>query len=138
MTALLLAVIDTLLPAETAPPAGRMALPSGTSVLGDVARYAAPAAPVLDLIRVPGGGEAAFLAATPVSRGTIIAAIEAQSPERFRALLQAMLADYCESPAVLSAFGQSTAAPQPAGQVLAETDGAALAALANVRARGKL
>jgi len=138
VSALLQAVIDTLLPAEIALPAGSAALPTGTSVLGDVARYAEVAAPLLDLIRTSSGGEAAFLAATADARRTTIAAIEAQAPERLRTLLQAILADYCESSAVLSAFGRSSAPPQPAGQMLAEADAPTLAALENVRARGKL
>ena len=92
--------------------------------------------------RLPGGaaagGEAAFLAALPAARHAALAAAEARSPEQFRRLLQPILADYCEAPAVLAAFDGSAAPPQPAGRPLAEMDSETVAALERVRARGKL
>ena len=137
MTALLAALIEVLLPEETAPPAGHARLPAGRTVLGNLSRYEDAAVPVLELIRQAPGGEASFLAASPESRRAAVAAISAQSPD-FRRLLQIILADYCEEPRVLAAFGESAAPPQPAGRYLPEMDDVTRAALDKVRARGRL
>jgi hypothetical protein len=137
MTALLAALIEVLLPQETAPPSGHARLPAGRTVLGDLSRYEDVAVQVLELIRQAPGGEASFLTASPESRRATVTAISALSPE-FRRLLQMILADYCEEPRVLAAFGESAAPPQPAGRRLAEMDDATHAALERVRERGKL
>jgi hypothetical protein len=136
MTALLAALIEVLLPQETAPPAGHARLPAGRTVLGDLSRYEDAAVPVLELIRQAPGGEGSFLTAPPQSRRATVAAISAQSPE-FRRLLQMILADYCEAPQVLAAFGESAAPPQPAGRSVPEMDNATRVALERVRARGR-
>jgi hypothetical protein len=125
------AVLATLLPGEGA------GLPGGAAAGIDLLAYDV-AASVLDLIAAAAGGEAAFLAASPAAREAALAAAEARSPEQFRRFLQPILADYCETPAVLEAFGGSAAPPQPGGRALAEIDSETLAALERVRARGKL
>jgi hypothetical protein len=135
MTALLAALIAVLLPQETGPPAGHAPLPAGRTVLGDLSRYEDAAVPVLELIRQAPGGEASFLTAPPQSRRAMVAAISTR-PE-LRRLLQLILADYCEEPRVLAAFGESAAPPQPAGRSVPEMDDVTRAALERVRARGR-
>ena len=125
------AVLATLLPGDST------GLPGGAAAGIDLRAYD-EAAPVLDLIAAAAGGEAAFLAALPAARHAALAAAEARSPEQFRRFLQAILADYLETPAVLAAFGGSATPPQPGGRALAEMDSETLAALERVRARGKL
>ena len=129
--AFLEAVLAALLPGEGT------RLPGGAAAGIDLPAYDG-AAPVLDLIAAAAGGEAAFLAALPAARHAALSAAEARSPEQFRRLLQPILADYCEAPAVLAAFDGSAAPPQPAGRPLAEMDSETVAALERVRARGKL
>jgi hypothetical protein len=136
VTALLAALIEVLLPEEATTPAGQAPLPDGRTVLGDLSGYEGAAAPVLELIRQALGGEASFLAASPESQRAILATISART--EFRRLLQMILADYCEAPQVLAAFGESGAPPQPAGRSLAEMDDASRMALERVRARGQL
>jgi hypothetical protein len=131
------AVLDTLLPAE-ALPRDSTALPSGRAAGIDLARQSEAAAPVLALIAAAAGGEEAFVAASPEARRATIIAVEARSPEAFRRLIAPILADYCERADVLAALGGSAAPPQPHGQALAETDGAAAGALEKVRRRAKL
>lgn len=131
-SAFLEALLDILLPGDGA------SLP-GAEVLG--IRFADdPAAlgPVPGLVAAAAGGEAAFLAATPDARRAAVAAAEARAPEDFRRFLAPLLADYCETPAVLEAFGGSAAPPQPEGRKLAEMDDEALRALERVRARGRI
>jgi hypothetical protein len=136
MTALLAALIEVLLPEETAPPAGQARLPAGRTVLGNLSRYEDAAVPVLELIRQAPGGEASFLATSPESRRAMVATISAR-PE-LRRLLQMILPDYCEESRVLAAFGESAAPPQPTGRSLAEMDDATRAALDRVHERGTL
>jgi len=131
------AVLDTLLPAEAAPPSGAVALPSGRALGIDLVPSDATR-PMLELIAAAAGGEAAFLAAAPEARLAAIAAAEAHSPEVLRRLLAQILADYCERAEVLAAFGGATEPPQPGGQSLPEMDAAAASALEKVRRRAKL
>lgn len=132
------AVLDILLPAEAAPPSGRMALPSGNALGIDLARQSETAKPVLELIAAATGGEEAFMVASPEARRAAVAAVEARSPEAFRRFIAPILADYCETADVLAALGGPAAPPQPHGQPLAEMDGAAAGALEKVRRRAKL
>ena len=131
-SAFLDSVVDVLLPGE------EESLPGGRAAGIDLASHVTAAAPVLDLIAAAAGGELAVRAAEPAARRAAIAAAAARSPEPFRRFLQPILADYCETPAVLAALGGSTAPPQPEGRRLAEMDVETLAALDRVRARGKL
>jgi hypothetical protein len=131
------AVLDALLPAETAPPGGALGLPSGRALGIDLAPSDA-AKPMLELIAAAAGSEAAFLAAAPAARLAAIATAEAQSPAVFRHFLAQILADYCETAEVLAALGGSTEPPQPGGQALPEMDAAAANALEKVRRRAKL
>ena len=125
------AVLAALLPGEG------IRLPGGAAAGIDLLAYDG-AASVLDLIAAAAGGEAAFLAALPAARHAALAAAEARSPEQFRRLLQPILADYLETPAVLAAFGGAATPPQPGGRPLAEMDSETRAALERVRARGRL
>ena len=129
--AFLEAVLATLLPGEDT------RLPGGAAAGIDLLAYD-EATPVLDLIATAAGGEAAFLSALPAARQAALAVAEARAPEQFRRLLQPILADYLETPAVLAAFGGDATPPQPGGRPLAEMDSETLAALERVRARGRL
>jgi hypothetical protein len=126
------ALLDVLLPGDGASFPGARALGIGLAV------QPGAAGGVPALIAAAAGGEAAFLAATPAARRAAVAAFEASAPEDFRRFLQPILADYCESAAVLEAFGGSAAPPQPEGRRLTEMDDEALRALERVRARGKI
>jgi hypothetical protein len=126
------ALLDLLLPGDGA------SLPGARAVGIGLARHGEATARVAALIAAAAGGEAAFLAATPAARRAAVAAVQASAPEDFRRFLQPLLADYCESTAVLEAFGGSATPPQPEGRGLTEMDGEALRALERVRARGKI
>lgn len=126
------AVLEILLPGMDA------GLPGGRAVGIDLAAEADTADPVLELIAAAAGGEAAFVAAPPSVQQAAVAAVETRFPQQFRRFLQPILADYCETPAVLAAFGGSTLPPQPGGRALPEIDAETRVALDRVRARGKL
>jgi hypothetical protein len=133
MNALFLeALLELLLPGDGA------SLP-GAGALGiRLADDAEAIGPVPGLVAAAAGGEAAFLAAPAEVQRAAIAAAQARAPEDFRRFLAPLLADYCETPAVLEAFGGSAAPPQPEGRKLAEMDDEAHRALERVRARGRI
>lgn len=126
------ALLDLLLPGDGASLPGAGAL--GIRLAGD----AEAIGPVPGLVAAAAGGEAAFLAATPDARRAAVAAAQARAPEDFRRFLAPLLADYCEAPAVLEAFGGSPAPPQPEGRRLMEMDDEARRALERVQARGRI
>ncbi len=126
------AVADTLLPGESLPPAGEMALPSASAA--GVAIDAEAHRSVLEAIATEAGGEAAFLAAAEPDRVAILQEAEAATPAAFRALALALLADYYESDRALSALGWTTDPPQPRGHALPPFDERLLA---KVRQRGR-
>jgi hypothetical protein len=126
--ALLLAVLDTLLPGdEGAPP-----LPCGSRAELDLDALERLAEPVIAAL-----GED-FLAAAPADRATRLRAAEQASPQAFKALVAEALAAYYESAPVLAAFGWRAAPPQPDGHAVAESDEATLRKLEKVKARGQL
>jgi len=134
----LAAVIDTILPGEASAPGSALPLPSGTRAglvrhADDRRRRA-----VLRLIAEVGGGESAFVSAPPARRGEILAAVETASFDAFRALVTALLQDYYESPAVLSALGWRIEPPQPQGHSVQQADEATLRLLDKVRGRGPI
>ena len=130
------AVANTILPAETAPPAGANRIPGGSEAGIDLAHYP-QSGPVLDALRQSSGGEAGFLAASPDQRRAALEAIERARPTEFQALLAALLPDYYETAAVLRAFGWRVEPPQPQGHVLPAGDLAA-AGLERVERRSAL
>jgi hypothetical protein len=129
--AFLAAVLEALLPGDAA------GVPGGREAGIDLAAHAEAAA-MLQLIAVTAGSEEAFLAAPPAVQHAALAAAETNSPEQFRRFLQPILADYCETPAVLAAFGGLAEPPQPEGRALEEMDAEILAALDRVRIRGRI
>jgi hypothetical protein len=136
--AFLSAVIDTVVPGEAAAPGSGLPLPAGTK-----AGLAWPArdgrhAVVLRLIAERSGGEDGFIAASPAARTAILADVESESFDTFRALVVSLLQDYYETPAVLAAIGWRTGGAQPLGHKVPEADDATLALLERVRARGPI
>ena len=79
-----------------------------------------------------------FTAADEAARIATVQIIERAMPEAFRALLSALLADYYESPFVLSAMGWRTDPPQPQGHEMQPSGGAMAQHLARVSRRQKL
>jgi len=132
------AVLEVLLPGESGERGALPPLPSGAAAGLDLAAYAAPAASALEAIRGFAGGEAAFLAGSREQRAQWVADAEAADAEAFRALVNPLLSDYCEHPAVLAAFGWRSEPPQPRGHALAEMDDEARMMLARVRERGRI
>lgn len=132
------AVVDTILPGEREGHGAAAALPSGTQaglvLRPDDRRHAG----VLRLIANRGGGEAAFAAASPEGRAAVLAAVEQESFEAFRALVATLLQDYYETPAVLAAMGWRGGGAQPQGHQVPQADAATLRRLDKVRARGPI
>ncbi len=130
--ALLIAVLDTLLPGDDGA-AGRVALPPASRIVSDLAPLQSLAQPVLDLL-APAG----FLSAGAATRADMLRALERSAPERFRSLLDRVLAAYYQDPAVLAAFGWRDEPPMPRGHTLPGEDAATLRLLDQVRARGPI
>jgi hypothetical protein len=131
-------VADTLLPGDSGGGAGKPPLPPASAAGIDLAAIAQPHRAVFDAIATQSNGVGAFTAGTDAARIAAIQAIERAMPDAFRALLSALLADYYESPPVLSAMGWRTEPPQPQGHAMPKLGDAAFKRLDRVRARGKL
>ncbi|HZT21013.1 MAG TPA: hypothetical protein VFA23_16500 [Dongiaceae bacterium] len=131
------AVLDLLLPVERDPPPGATPMPGGREIGIDLGRYA-EAGPVLESLRQAFGGEAAFMTAAREAQLAALAAVEQAAPEAWRQLIDRLLPDYFESPAVLAACGWRSAPPQPLGHPLAAAEEETLAALERVRRRGRM
>lgn len=127
--ALLMAVLETLLPGD----AGAPPLPPASGVSLDIALLRDHARPLLD--RIDTG---VFLAADVVARAEMLRGVEQADPAAFRAFLDRALAAYYQAPAVLTAFGWRSAPPMPEGHQLAGNDGLALALLDKVGNRSPL
>jgi len=132
------AVVDTLLPGETAKPSGRAALPSGSAAGLDPATYAKVARSALEAIVDAAGGASAFVRAAEADRIAVLRDVERKLPVPFRTLLAPVLADYYESRAVIAAFGWRAEPPQPRGHPLPPADEETHRRLDRVRQRGKL
>jgi hypothetical protein len=128
------AVVDTICPGL----AGDRALPSATGAGLTGRAYAEHHAEVLQAIADSAGGEAAFLAGPPGERVRVLERAEASGFVAFRALVQAVVADYHEMPAVLEAFGWRADPPQPRGRHLEPMDAGLDVLLERVRARGPI
>ena len=129
--AFLAAVIDTLLP-------GDGVLPSGTRAGLDPAIHAGPHRDVFDAIAAQAGSFERFIQADESVRSVALTVVERTLPDAFRALLVAVLSDYYEASAVLTALGWRTDPPQPAGHALPSLDGPTAERLERVRQRNKL
>lgn len=129
------AVIDTICPGLAG---GDRSLPPATGAGLSGGAYRAVHEGVLRLIAAEAGGDGAFIAASGAGRVAILQAVERSAGAPFRALVQAVLADYHEAPAVLTAFGWRVDPPQPRGHVLEPMDGAMTEQLERVRRRGPL
>jgi len=128
--AMLLAVLDVLLPGDK----GEPPLPSASAAGLDAAALARVAGPVLGAL----GEHDGFLTASTAARIARLRAIEQARPEAFKALLAEALASYYEAPSVLAALGWRVAPPQPHGHDVAPTDPGTLRLLKRVKQRGRL
>ena len=128
--ALLLAILDTLLPGNGDEPP----LPPASEAALDLTRLERLAEPVASAL---GNGDD-YLSAAPADRVAKLRIVELNAPDAFKALLAEALARYYEAPPVLAALGWRAAPPQPHGHEVAQTDEATLRALDKVRKRGRL
>jgi hypothetical protein len=127
----LTAVIDALLPGDDM-------LPSATRAGLDPATYAASHRAALDVIAAEAKTFELFIRADEKVRTAILRAAERAAPDAFRVLLVALLTDYYEAPAVLTALGWRTDPPQPVGHAVPKLDDATAARLERMRQRAKL
>jgi hypothetical protein len=126
--AVLLAVLDTLLPGDTGDPplpsASNAALPMGELMpLGALVIAALPQN---------------FTDLSAPDRVAALHAVDAAQPGAFRALVTAALAAYYDSPSVLAALGWRSAPPQPHGHVVPPADAETWRKLETVRSRGQI
>jgi hypothetical protein len=126
------AVIDAICPGLD----GGRPVPSATAAGLSREIYALPHTVVLAAIAGAAGGEAAFQALPPQARAEVLARVEAADATAFRALVQAVIADFYEAPAVLAAFGWRSDPPQPRGRTLEPMDDGLDTLIARVTARG--
>ena len=125
------AILDTLLP-------GGGDVPAVTAAGMDIEPYADLLAPVAGAVARIAGGQSAFIDSDEPRRVAILRSVQAAQPDDFTRLLAALLTDYCESPAVLKAFGWTERPPQPQGHALPQMDGPTAKRLEKVRLRRKL
>jgi hypothetical protein len=134
--AFLMAVIDTVLPGEARAHGPAAPLPPGSSAGLHLDANGSHAAIIR---RIAGhSGEDGFVAADPAGRAAILADVEKESFEAFRALVTSLLQDYYETPGVLAAMGWRAGGAQPEGHAVPEADAATLRLLERVRARGPI
>ena len=129
----LAAVVDTLLPEESAGPAGGSALPACSMAGPDLGAYAQTHRLVFEAIDAD-----AFIRADEAVRAAILQTVERALPDAFRSLLVAVLSDYYESAPVLAAIGWRAEPPQPAGHAPSAMDEATRESLQWVARRGRL
>ena len=132
------AVVDTLLPGDSGGAGGEATLPPGNAAAIDIGVLARSHDVVFEAIAKQAGGADAFSASSELARIAVVQAIERAMPDAFRALLSALLADYYESPSVLSAMGWRTDPPQPQGHTLNVNNSRMPERIGRVRARSKL
>jgi hypothetical protein len=133
-SALLDAVIDAVCPGLAGATVLSPATGAGLSGLAYGERHAG----VFGAVAAEAGGADAFLAMAPETRAAMLGRVEAGHPVAFRALVQAVIADYYEAPAVLTALGWRAEPPQPLGHRLQPMDEGLDALLERVRARGPI
>lgn len=128
--AVLLAVLDTLLPGDE----GEPPLPSASQAMLDWAMLERLAVPVIAAL----GDADGFVASAPAERVARLCAAEQKAPEQFKLLLGEALASYYEAAPVVAALGWRSAPPQPHGHTLDAGDPATWEKLEKVRNRGRL
>jgi hypothetical protein len=128
------AILDTLLPGETAGPPDLAALPPASGLF-DAAELPDPLAAAVD---ARCGGSAAFLALGAAARTDLLARLESDDPSAFRIWATPLLVAYYDHPAVLAAMGWRAEPPQPAGHAMPPTDRATEERLAKVARRSAL
>jgi hypothetical protein len=128
--AMLLAVLDTMLPGDSDEPPLPAASQAGLD-LGKLERLAEPVIAGL-------ADRDAFLMAAPADRVAQLRIVELNVPDAFKALLAEALATYYEAPPVIAAFGWRAAPPQPHGHDVALNDDVTWGGLEKVKARGQL
>jgi len=136
--AFLAAVADTLLPGDAGGSDGYPPLPPASAAGVDLASVANSHSAVFEAIAKQTSGVEAFANAAEAVRIAAVQTVERAMPDAFRAFLSALLADYYEAPAVLTAMGWRTDPPQPRGHAMPELSDAAFKRLGRVQARGKL
>jgi hypothetical protein len=130
-SAFLAALLDTLLPGE--PP-----LPRGSAAGLDLRAVTDTHRPVLDAIAARAGSADSFASASETDRIATLKEIERTLPDAFRTLLAAILTEYYDSAAALTAMGWRTDPPQPMGHSVEPVGETALQMLEKVKQRGKL
>ena len=128
--AVLLAILDTMLPGDE----GEPPLPPASGAGLDLAKLERLAEPIIAALGDPDG----FLTAAPADRVAKLRIVELNAPAAFKALLAEALASYYEAPSVLAALGWRVAPPQPHGHDVAPNEDALFRALDKVKARGQL
>ncbi|MGH6931379.1 MAG: hypothetical protein ACREEE_02980 [Dongiaceae bacterium] len=137
--AFLRAVVDTLIPGETAPgEPGLPALPSGSAVGIDPAPHVTAHHIILGAIAARAGGEDGFANADEAARVQTLKSIEQEQPDEFRALVTALWQDYYESAPVLAAMGWRAEPPQPNGHRVPQSDTTSDALLARAKRQARL
>lgn len=128
--AMLLAVLDTMLPGDS----GQPPLPAASEAELDLGTLERLAEPVIAAL----ADRNAFLMAAPADRVAQLRIVELNVPDAFKALLAEALATYYEAPPVIAALGWRAAPPQPHGHDVAPNVDAIWRGLENVKARGQL
>jgi hypothetical protein len=124
--AVLIALLDTLLPGDDV-------LPAFSRAEIDAAHLETSAAPLLEAI-----DQAAVARMTVEDRLALLRKTELSAPDAFRAFLGQALAAYYQAPRVQEALGWRNAPPQPTGHQLSAGDEIAHRLLEKVRKRGQL
>lgn len=128
--AVLLAVLDTLLPGDE----GEPPLPRASAAALDLTSLEQLAQPVVAAL----GDADGFIASAPPDRVAQLRATEQKVPEQFKLFLGEALAAYYEAAPVVAALGWRSAPPQPHGHSLNDPDPAVWPKLDRVRRRAKL
>ncbi|MBV8770249.1 MAG: hypothetical protein JO094_15295 [Hyphomicrobiales bacterium] len=132
------AVVDTILPGEDEASCAASPLPSGSQAGVTLEPRNAEEDAVLRLIAERAGGEEAFRRASLAAQTAVLANVEKERFEIFRAIVSNLLQHYYEAPIVLAAMGWREGAAQPLGHKIPEADEATLKRLEAVRARGAI
>jgi len=103
-----------------------------------IAEYNVEHRALFEAIGAQAGSSEAFLRADENTRNMAVRAVERTAPDAFRAFLTAVLSDYYEAPAALTALGWRVDPPQPSGHCVPAIDEPTTQRLDRVRRRGKL
>ena len=136
--AFIAAVVDTLLPGDSGGPAGEPPLPKASAAGLNLGALQKAHITVFEAIVTYAGSADAFITADEPARSAAAKHVEHATPDAFRAMLSALLADYYECASVLFAMGWRSEPPQPSGHRLKSSEGATEQYLERVRGRNKL